>query len=67
MNIQSYLEKHSETRASFAQRIGVNPSNVTRFISGERVPSGPTLARIVAATNGEVSFPDFNWDKETAA
>lgn len=38
------------TRAELAARLGVSPSSVTRWESGERRPDAETMARIATVT-----------------
>jgi transcriptional regulator with XRE-family HTH domain len=59
MNLTKYLEKYNISAGEFADIIGVNRSNVSRFCSGQRLPGLKTLERIYIATRGKVTAKDF--------
>lgn len=59
MRLQTYLERNDLLIADFADRIGVSPQSVHRYLSGERVPRRDVMERILVATGGDVSANDF--------
>lgn len=59
MKLGDYLESQQLTRAEFAQRIGVTTEAVRRYEDCGRVPTPKVMARILSATNGEVTANDF--------
>ena len=54
MRITQWLQKEKMTQAAFAERIGVSQGRVSQ-ICASGTDSLRTAARIVRATNGEVS------------
>lgn len=64
--LRSYLDGEDVTGVSFAERIGVSPSYLSRLISGEREADASLLAAIQRETGGRVT-PDawVNWYAET--
>lgn len=55
MTLQQYLDKHTETAAAFARRIGVSKSVISEFLAGRRGLRDSTKLAIEAATKGKVS------------
>jgi transcriptional regulator with XRE-family HTH domain len=47
----------------FAQAVGVTPSVVSHYLSGEAKPSSRTALKIVEFTGGEITLGDlFTWE-----
>lgn len=59
MRLSDYLTKHKLSDDTFAERIGVNRSTVSRLRRTNQKPSEETLAAIVRVTNGKVTANDF--------
>lgn len=59
MHLGTYLDTTGTTRRAFAQQIGAHPVTVTRWITGTHRPSWAWVARIRAATDGQVTAADF--------
>lgn len=59
MTLRDYLSKRQMTGREFAAVIGVHDVSVYRYLCGERIPRPKVMARIVAATDGEVGPADF--------
>lgn len=60
MKLAAYLEANGLTHGAFARLIGAcNARTIQRYTVHNRVPSGPMIARIVAATDGAVQPTDF--------
>jgi transcriptional regulator with XRE-family HTH domain len=55
--LRSYLDREDVTAASFAERISVSPSFLSRLMSGEREADASLLAAIRQETGGSVT-PD---------
>jgi transcriptional regulator with XRE-family HTH domain len=47
--IIQYLEKNGKRQNWLAERAGVNPSVISRMISGENAPDLPTIVKIAKA------------------
>jgi len=58
MKLAAWLEHRRLTHEAFGVLIGAERSAVTRYVHG-RMPKSAILARIVAATGGEVTANDF--------
>lgn len=60
MRLAEYLDKHRIKPSRFALIAGLQPSTVIRILTGERpTPSIETLAKIMRASDGEVTPNDF--------
>lgn len=60
MKLAAYLEKRGVTPSRFASEAGLQPSTVIRILNGERpTPGIETLAKIMRASEGEVTPNDF--------
>lgn len=58
----AYLESESSTAASFAERIGVSRSYLSRLLSGEREADATILAAIQRESGGAVTPTAWvNW------
>lgn len=47
--LSELLKKNNITQKELAQRIGVTTATLCRYVSGERVPNGDTVANIATA------------------
>lgn len=59
MKLAAWLEHTGTPDNVFARRIEVSKVTLYRFKTGLRVPDREAMARIVAATDGEVQPNDF--------
>ena len=60
MNIAEYLKSADLSATAFAEKIGVSASTITRIVNNEQInPHFDLVSKIVRATNGMVSFGDF--------
>ena len=59
MLLSEYLRKRSMSLTEFAERLGVVVSTVSRYASGERIPSRDLMLRIERETGGRVKPGDF--------
>ena len=59
MNLAEYLksEKIAPTKWAIANRVPVPV--ITRYLNGQRGLSAKTMAKIIAATGGQVTFADL--------
>jgi transcriptional regulator with XRE-family HTH domain len=60
MKLADYLAIRGVTPSRFASEAGLQPSTVIRILNGERpTPSIETLAKIMRASQGQVTPNDF--------
>jgi len=59
MDIQQYLTTHGLSQAEFARELGVTRSAVGQFMHKTSFPSGPTAARIVKISKGEITLEEL--------
>ena len=59
MTLREYLSDKSITVRDFAERLGVSPVTVSRWLNGQRRPEWSLLAKIEAETGGAVTAKDF--------
>lgn len=59
MDLRQYLDENDLSAAKFAEKIGVTPMSIFRYLRRERVPQAEVLARIIAETGGKVTPNDF--------
>lgn len=59
MKLKDYLSREGLTAKQFADRIGASSHGVEKWSRGERYPRQSIMARITAATGGEVTANDF--------
>jgi hypothetical protein len=59
MKLSAFLESRKINPAAFAAGTGLARQAVHRYIAGERIPDKSAMAKIVAATEGEVTPNDF--------
>ena len=57
--LSEWLQQTRTQRSVFARELGTSPATVTRWCQGERAPSRYFARKIVAATNGAVTFADL--------
>ena len=69
--LSSLLEKNNMTQRELAERICVTAATMSRYVTGERVPNGDTVANIATAlhttsdyllgreTDGDYDFPQI--------
>lgn len=49
-----YLAKGEESQTAFAKKIGATPAMVSRYCSGDRIPSNRFAVAIAKATKDEI-------------
>jgi DNA-binding transcriptional regulator YdaS (Cro superfamily) len=59
VTLKEYLKQAEIDRHVFAERIGVSPETVRRYIAGDRIPDKQRMSRIALATHGQVTANDF--------
>lgn len=59
MKLSEWLKQNRYKGKEFAHMAGISEPFVTFLKKGQRYPSPEVLARITAATNGEVTAADF--------
>jgi len=59
MRLGDWLKQSGKTQEEFGALIGADTSTVSRYISGERMPSLKKLTRISDVTGGVVTATDF--------
>jgi|GEM_PF-3502435 len=59
MIIDEYLKKHNFKLYPWAKSKGISPEIITMYRKGRRGLSLETVAKIVAATGGEVTYEDL--------
>ena len=68
MKLHHYLKSNGLTYGAFAAMIGASsPRTVQRYVTQERIPRPPIMARITAATGGLVTAADFYAAPESLA
>lgn len=60
-HLSKWLEASGLSRAAFAQSIGSDKSNVTRWCNGSRVPTLVTARKIEEVTKGAVTVEDWGY------
>ena len=55
-DLKTYIDKKGISQADFARLIKVDPSALSRYLSGKRLPPPQVAIRIQNATQGFVSF-----------
>lgn len=61
MKLKKYLFDKEITITDFSQRIGMSRSHMSGVVRGRRKPGEFLIAKIVAATDGEVTEKDLRW------
>jgi hypothetical protein len=59
MKLSAFLESRKISPGAFATGAGLARQAIHRYIVGERIPDKSAMAKIVAATEGEVTPNDF--------
>lgn len=59
MNLRRYLTVSGISEAAFGAQIGVSQAAVNRYVRRARIPTPQIMARIVEATDGQVTANDF--------
>ena len=60
MTLHEYLGGADSAKVkAFAERIGVTPTSVRRYLRGERLPGRNLIRAIAKATQGAVTANDF--------
>ena len=59
MRLRDYLTKHNIQQAEFAAMVGTTPATVNRICQGLTVPRRALMAKIIDATNEEVTGQDL--------
>jgi DNA-binding transcriptional regulator YdaS (Cro superfamily) len=59
MKLEQYLGMHKISVVDFAERVGVSPSIVYRWINGAKIPRARHLRMIARLTRGAVTPNDF--------
>jgi DNA-binding transcriptional regulator YdaS (Cro superfamily) len=67
MNLRSFLSSRGLSEAAFGQTIAVSQAAVNRYVRGERIPAPRVMAKIVEATDGQVTANDFYGQTDEAA
>lgn len=58
MKLADYMKAHDLSRAEFAERIGVTPETVRRYMI-DRIPTPKIMEKIALATGCQVTANDF--------
>jgi plasmid maintenance system antidote protein VapI len=66
MKLEQYLKENDIKPVAFAASIDVAPSTITRILRRERTPQIDLIAKIKAATGGQVTMEDFLSEKSAA-
>lgn len=67
MKLAEYLRSSSITYRQFAAALGCDPAQVSRWVTGRRMPTMEMAARICRVTDGQVTPNDFLPTEATAA
>lgn len=59
MELATYLDQNGTSLTDFAGKIGTTIEAVRKYKSKERMPKPDIMARITAATDGQVTANDF--------
>lgn len=59
MKLCEYLEVNGITQKFFSKKIGVNPTHLSRWVSGKTIPRINYIMEVEKATNGAVSARDW--------
>jgi len=59
MLFKDWATKHRWTAAGIGRQLGVSTSTVTRWLSGEVIPSPDNIAAVAKLTEGAVGFDDM--------
>lgn len=59
MTLREYLDLSKSRQRDFVELTGFAPGTVSRWLSGDRVPSRSAIVRIQELTKGAVTFSDW--------
>lgn len=59
MKLADYMLANQIGPSALAETVGVNHATIIRYRDGRRIPRPETMARIMAATGGQVGPADF--------
>lgn len=59
MKLSEWLKENGLSQAKFAKQIGIQPSIISRIITGNRRAHADLIIRIRDATDGEVGLDDW--------
>ena len=57
--LAQYLVERGETERAFAEKLGVSPSTVSRWVRGARTPRPAMIRKILQVTGGCVTAAGF--------
>jgi DNA-binding transcriptional regulator YdaS (Cro superfamily) len=63
MRLAEFLRTTATPQGKFAARIGVQQGTVSRYVSGEQIPSTLIMLRIRDLTEGAVGLDDWRPEK----
>jgi transcriptional regulator with XRE-family HTH domain len=64
MRLGEYLRSAEISQTRFAAQIGVRQATISRYVSGEQVPSTPIVLKIRALSKGAVALDDWVPEKK---
>jgi transcriptional regulator with XRE-family HTH domain len=64
MRLGEFLRSADISQTRFAALIGVRQATISRYISGEQIPSTPIVLKIRALTEGAVTLDDWLPEKK---
>jgi DNA-binding transcriptional regulator YdaS (Cro superfamily) len=64
LRLREFLRTTATPQGRFAARIGVQQATVSRYVSGEQIPSTPIVIRIRDLTEGAVGLDDWRPEKK---
>lgn len=59
MQIKDYLKEYKKRPADLSRAVNCSPAAMSLWMSGDRFPSREMAAKIIAATNGAVTYEDL--------
>jgi hypothetical protein len=59
MNLREFLAENNIRPTPWARQSGLVPEVILRYLNGQRGLSAKTMAKIIAATGGQVTFADL--------
>jgi hypothetical protein len=64
MRLAEFLRLTATPQAKFAAQVGVRQATISRYISGEQIPSTPIVLKVRALTGGAVALDDWLPEKK---
>jgi transcriptional regulator with XRE-family HTH domain len=64
MRLREYLRLADVSQTRFAALIGVQQATISRYISGEQIPSTPIVVKIRDLSGGAVTLDDWLPEKK---